>query len=103
MILYFFLTLACTIGMCFGLYRYFGLQIHQLNLKLDDGRGYFLISVLLITFFGSALAYYVGGVLGYDQNAVQEGRLGAVIMLNVVVALVALTYGLMHFKEGERY
>ena len=47
MLLYFLFTLACTIGMCFGLYRYFGLQIHQLNLKLDDGRGYFLISVLL--------------------------------------------------------
>lgn len=103
MILYFILTLTCTIGLCFGVYRYFGLQIHQLNLKLDDGRGYFLISVLMITFFGSALAYYVGCLLGYDQDVAQSGRLGAVIMLNAVVALVALTYGLMHFKEGERY
>ncbi len=90
-------------GLCFVVYRYFGQQILLLNLKLDDGRGYFLICVLLITFFSSALAYYVGGLLGYDQDPAQQGRLVGVILLNAIVALVALTYGLMHFKEGERY
>jgi len=103
MILYFVITLACTMGLCFGAYRFFGQQILSLNLKLDDGRGYYLVCVLLITFFGSALSYYVGGVLGYAQNAAQHDSLGVVIMLNAVVALAALTYGLMHFKEGERY
>ncbi len=90
-------------GMCFGLYRYFGLQIEQLNLKLDDGRGYFLISVLVVSFFSSALAYYVGGLLGFEQDPAQQGRLVAVILMNAVVALLALTYGLTHFKAGERY
>jgi len=103
MILYFVITLACTMGLCFGAYRFFGQQIASLNLKLDDGRGYYLVCVLLITFFGSALSYYVGGLLGYAQNAAQHDSLGVVIMLNAVVALAALTYGLMHFKEGERY
>ena len=103
MILYFLITLSCTIGVCYGLYRYFGQQIEQLNLKLDDGRGYFLISVLVVSFFSSALAYYVGGLLGYEQDPTQQGRLVAVILLNAVVALLALTYGLTHFKEGERY
>ncbi len=103
MTVFFLFTLCCTIGVCFGLYRYFGQQIYVLNLKLDDGRGYFLISVLVVSFFSSALAYYVGGVLGYEQDPATQGRLVAVILLNAVVALLALTYGLTHFKEGERY
>ena len=103
MILYFIVTLACTVGLCFGAFRFFARQVATLSLKLDDGRGYYLVCVLLITFFGSALAYYGGGLLGYVQNSVQLDRLGIVIMLNTLVALAALTYGLLHFKEGERY
>jgi hypothetical protein len=103
MILYFLVTFICTVGLCLLTYRFFGQQIQGLTLKLDDGRGYYLVCIMLITFFGSALSYYVGCILGYDQNAAQLSNLGAVIMLNTLAALGALTYGLMHFKEGERY
>lgn len=103
MTLYFILTLFVTMVMCFALFRYFGQLILASTLKLDDGRGYFLICMLLVTFFSSALAYYVGGILGYDQDPSQQSHLVVVILLNAVVTLLALTYGLTHFKEGERY
>ncbi len=103
MILYFFMTFVGTMGLCLLAYRFFGQQIEGLTLKLDDGRGYFLVCIMLITFFGSALSYYVGCILGYDQDSAQLSNLGAVIMLNTLAALGVLTYGLMHFKEGERY
>ena len=103
MILYFFATLIFTVGLCFGLYRYFGRLVLASTLKLDDGRGYYLISMLLVAFFSSGLAYYIGGVLGYDQNPTEQSHLVSVILLNAVVTLLALTYGLTHFKEGERY
>jgi len=103
MILYFLFTLALTIGLSLLSYRFFHQQVEQFQLKLDDGRGYFLISMLLIAFFCSAAAYYLGGVLGYDQNPEQQGRMAVAILLNAVVALLALTAGLLNFKEGEKY
>ena len=103
MVLYFMFTLFLTMLVCFGLYRYFGQLVITSTLKLDDGRGYYLICMLLVAFFSSALAYYVGGILGYDQDPAQQSHLVSVILLNAVVALLALTYGLTHFKEGERY
>ncbi len=103
MILYFLLTLLATIGLCILAFRYFELQILNLRIKLDDGRGYYLICILLVAFFGSAISYYAGTLLGYDSDPMQQGRLVTAILLNAVVALLALTYGLIHLKEGERY
>jgi hypothetical protein len=103
MILYFLITMLFTVGLCFGLYRYFGRLVLMSTLKLDDGRGYYLISMLLVAFFSSGLAYYIGGLLGFDQNPTEQSHLVSVILLNAVVTLLALTYGLTHFKEGERY
>ena len=103
MILYFLATLLFTVGLCFALYRYFGRLVLSSVLKLDDGRGYYLISMLLVAFFSSGLAYYVGGLLGFDQNPTEQSHLVTVILLNAVITLLALTYGLTHFKEGERY
>ena len=103
MILYFLFTLVITVGLSAASYRFFSQQVEQFQLKLDDGRGYFLISMLLIAFFCSAVAYYLGGLLGYQENAEQQGRMVVAILLNAVVALLSLTFGLLNFKEGERY
>jgi len=103
MILYFLFTLAITVGLSGASYRFFSQQVEQFQLKLDDGRGYFLISMLLIAFFCSAVAYYLGGLLGYQENSEQQGRMVVAILLNAVVALLSLTFGLLNFKEGERY
>ena len=103
MVLYFIATLALTVGLCIVSFRSFHHQIEQFQLKLDDGRGYFLITMLVVAFLSSALAYYIGGLLGYGENAGQQGRMVMAMLLNLVVALLSLTYGLMRFKEGERY
>ena len=103
MILYFIFTLALTVGLCVLSFRYFYQQIEQFQIKLDDGRGYFLISMLMIAFIGSVIAFYLGGLLGYNETAAQQGRMVVAILLNLVVALLSLTWGLMNFKEGERY
>jgi hypothetical protein len=103
MILYFLFTLTLTVGLSLVSYRFFSQQVEQFQLKLDDGRGYFLISMLLIAFFCSVIAFYLGGLLGYNENPEQQGRMVVAILLNAVVALLSLTFGLLNFKEGERY
>ena len=103
MILYILFTLVCTVGLCVLAYRFFDRKIEQYQLTLDDGRGYYLISMLVIAFFGSSVAYFAGGLFGFDANLEQQQLLTAAILLNAVVALLALTYGLISFKEGEKY
>lgn len=103
MILYLLFSLAVTIGLCFLAFQYFSAQIYQHKLKLDDGRGYYLIVMILVAFFCSAAAYYLGTVLGFDQTPEQQKQLAAAILLNAVIALLALTFGLIRFREGERY
>lgn len=103
MILYLLVITALTLGLCGLMFRVFDHKIKRLAIKLDDGRGYYLVSVLLIAFLGAISSYYLGSWLGYDQHPEQQGRLVAAILLNAVIALLALTYGLIRFKEGERY
>ena len=103
MYVYLTLTMALTLGLCVVAYRFFDKKIRGLGLSLDDGRGYFLISVILITFVCSSIAYFLGIWLGFDANVGLQGRLVAAVLLNAVVALLCLTYGLVRFREGERY
>lgn len=103
MYIYLLLTMVATLGLCVLSFRFFNEKIKHFELKLDDGRGYFLISVILIAFFCGSAAYYVGTLLGFDHQPELQGRLVAAILLNAVVALLSLTYGLVHFKEGERF
>ncbi len=92
-----------TIGLCVLAFRYFEAQILSLKIKLDDGRGYYLICILVVAFFGSAISYYAGTLLGYESDPMQQGYLVTAMLLNAVVALLGLTYGVVHLKEGERY
>ena len=103
MILYFLITLVFTVGLCVLAFRYFNKQIDQFQITLDDGKGYFLICMLLVAFLGSVIAFYLGGLLGYNETPAQQSRMVVAILLNLVVALLSLTWGLMSFKEGERY
>jgi hypothetical protein len=103
MILFFFGSMVFTACMCVLAYRIFAQKIEQFQLKLDDGRGYYLISMLLVAFVSSALAFFVGSMLGFQANAAQQDSMVLIVLLNAVVALLALIYGLVHFREGERY
>lgn len=103
MIVYFLLVVLFTIALCSLLYRYLNQQVLESNIKLDDGRGFFLIGILLIAFVSTVLAYYMGGVFGFTDDNVYQGQMVLVLLLNVLASLLVLIYGLTHFKEGERY
>ncbi|WP_396587568.1 hypothetical protein [Bermanella sp. R86510] len=103
MILYLILSLLVTIGLCVLAYYFFSQQILQHKMKLDDGRGYYLIVMILVAFFCSGAAYFIGSLIGYDQTPAQQKQLTAAILLNAVIALLGLTYGLLKFREGEKY
>jgi len=103
MILFFIGSMVFTAALCVLAYRFFALKIEQFQLKLDDGRGYFLISMLLVAFVSSALSFFVGSMVGFQANPEQQDSMVLIVLLNAVVALLALIYGLVHFREGERY
>lgn len=103
MILFFMGSIFVTLVLCAVAYRFFSVRIMQFQMKLDDGRGYYLISMLLIAFVSSALAFFVGSMLGYQGNAQQQDSMVLIVLLNAVVALLALIVGLVNFREGERY
>lgn len=101
--LYFSFTIVLTLALCVLAYRFFNNKIKDLEVKLDDGRGYFLVSVILITFLCSSIAYFVGTWLGFDTTIDLQSRLVAAVLFNAVVALLSLIYGLVQFKEGDKY
>lgn len=103
MIFFFFGSMIFTAALCVLAYRFFAQKIEQFQLKLDDGRGYYLISMLLVAFVSSALAFFVGSIMGFQSNPEQQDGMVLIVLLNAVVALFALIYGLVHFREGERY
>ncbi|WP_353348668.1 hypothetical protein [Oceaniserpentilla sp. 4NH20-0058] len=103
MIYFFFGSMLFTAALCIGAYRFFSQKIEQFQMKLDDGRGYYLISMLLVAFVSSALAFSVGSIMGFQANVQQQDSMVLIVLLNAVVALLALIYGLVHFREGERY
>ena len=103
MVFFFFGSMMFTAVLCVIAYRFFAQKIEQFQLKLDDGRGYYLISMLLVAFVSSALAFFAGSILGFQANPEQQNGMVLIVLLNAVVALLALIYGLVHFREGERY
>ena len=103
MIFFFIGSMLFTVVLCIVAYRFFSQKIEQFQMKLDDGRGYYLISMLLIAFVSSALAFFVGSMLGYQNSPQQQDSMVLIVLLNAVVALLALIAGLVNFREGERY
>lgn len=103
MVFFFLGSMVFTASLCLLAYRFFHQKIEQFQLKLDDGRGYYLISMLLVAFVSSALAFFVGSMLGFQVNPQQQDSMVLIVLFNAVVSLLALIYGLVHFREGERY
>jgi len=103
MLFFFIGSMMFTLALCVVSYRFFAQKIEQFQMKLDDGRGYYLISMLLVAFVSSALAFFAGSMLGFQGNPQQQDSMVLIVLLNAVVALLAFIYGLVHFREGERY
>lgn len=103
MIAYFIISISMTIVICYGAFRFFQQWVDNDRLLLDDAKGYYLISAILIGFLASALSFYVGQMMGYsDQEATSTG-MALAILLDVMAALLTLIWGLTRFREPEQY
>ncbi|MEN9465905.1 MAG: hypothetical protein RL217_2086 [Pseudomonadota bacterium] len=71
--------------------------------KLDDAKGYFLMSCIVIAFFNSAGLFYFGQVLGFDQADDSSTMMALGILLSIMATLLVLIFGLTKFHEPERY
>lgn len=71
--------------------------------KLDDAKGYFLMSCILIAFFNSAGLFYYGQALGFDQTDDSSTLMALGILLSIMATLLVLIFGLVKFHEPERY
>jgi hypothetical protein len=103
MIAYFMISISMTAIICYGAYRFFQQQVNTCQLTLDDAKGYYLIAAILIGFLGSAISFYVGQVLGYSNQEESSSAMALAILLDIMVALLTLIWGLVRFHQPEKY
>ena len=103
MIAYFVISISMTAVICYGAFRFFQQQVDSGQLTLDDAKGYFLISAILIGFLASAASFYVGQSLGYGDQEDSTTSMALAILLDVMAALLTLIWGLTKFREPEKY
>ena len=71
-------------------------------ITMDDGKGYFLVACILIGFVVSVTCFYVGQTLGYQQEDTST-MMALAILLDIMVTMLTLIYGLVKFREPEHY
>ena len=103
MIAYFMISISMTGLICYGAYRFFQQRVNTCQLTLDDAKGYYLIAAILIGFLGSGISFYVGQVLGYSNQEESSSAMALAILLNIMVALLTLIWGLVRFHQPEKY
>jgi hypothetical protein len=103
MIAFFVVSMTVAGAVCFVAYYLLQQKVLEESLSLDDGKGYFLIACILIGFLVSAGGFYVGQVAGYDQQEGTSTMMALAILLDIMVTLLTLIYGLVKFREPEHY
>ena len=103
MIAFFIVSMGAAGAVCFAAYYLLQQKVLDESLTLDDGKGYFLVACILIGFVVSAAAFYVGQVVGYDQSESTSTMMALAILLDIMVTLLTLIYGLVKFREPEHY
>lgn len=103
MIAFFVISMLVAGTICFSAYYLLQQKVLAETLTLDDGKGYFLIACILIGFMVSAVGFYIGQIIGYDQNEGTSTMMALAILLDIMVTLLALIYGLVKFREPEHY
>lgn len=103
MIAYFSIGILLAGGLVFALYYYLQISVLNERLTLDDGKGYLLISAIVVAFLMSAGSFAVGQYFGYDQNEQSSSLMALAILFNIMAALLMLIYGLVKFHEPEHY
>lgn len=101
---YFFgLGILVASASAYGLYYIFQHYVLLERMKLDDAKGYYLISCIVTAFVISAVSLYVGQLLGYDQKEPTSSMMALAILLDIMATLLVLIYGLVKFHEPEHY
>lgn len=103
MLVYFVAGVLLAGGLTFSAYYFLQAQVLGETLKIDDGKGYFLISAIVVAFLMSAASFFVGQRLGFDLNEQDSGLMALCILFNIMAALAVLIYGLVRFHEPEHY
>ncbi|WP_420589373.1 hypothetical protein [Bacterioplanoides sp.] len=103
MIAFFIVSMGAAGAVCFAAYYLLQQKVLDESLTLDDGKGYFLVACILIGFVVSAAGFYVGQVVGYDQSESTSTMMALAILLDIMVTLLTLIYGLVKFREPEHY
>lgn len=100
---YFLTGSLITLVMCGSIRWWIQSLLNREQLFLDDAKGYFLISCIVIGFLVSAGFFWAGQVLGYGETPETSQAMGLAILLDVMVALLSLIWGLVSLREPEQY
>jgi len=103
MVVYFLVGMVLSAGLCFGAYWFIQQKVLEEVLSLDDGKGYYLVACILIGFVLALGCFYTGQSLGYDQQEESSTMMALAILLDIMVAMLTLIFGLVKFREPEHY
>ncbi|MEK9712681.1 MAG: hypothetical protein VW258_08945 [Thalassolituus sp.] len=103
MAIYFLSGVLVTLVLCAGIRWWLQQLLNKEKLMLDDAKGYFLILCFVIVFLVSAGFFWTGQILGYDQTEETMQPMVLAILMDVLVALLSLIWGLVSLKEPEQY
>lgn len=103
MLMYFLSGLIVSGMLVLGIFYLLQNLVLEERMSLDDAKGYYLIGSILIAFVVSAGCFYMGQSLGYDQQENTATAMALGILLDIMVTLLVLIYGLVKFREPEHY
>lgn len=101
--MYFVTGMVLAAAMCFGAYWVLQQKVLEEVMSLDDGKGYFLVACILIGFVLALGCFYVGQSLGYDQQESSSTMMALAILLDIMVTMLTLIFGLVKFRNPEHY
>lgn len=103
--MFFFFLVGLLLAGALSYAAYYFLQEQVLNesLSLDDAKGYYLVVCILVAFVVSASCFYIGQLIGFDQQEETSTMMALAILLDIMVTLLVLIYGLVKFREPEHY
>ena len=100
---YFIAGSLLTLSLCGGLRFWMQQLLNKEKMLLDDAKGYYLIACIVTGFLMSAGFFALGQQIGYDQQTETSQAMGLAILLDVMVALLCLIWGLATLREPEQY
>jgi len=103
MVSYFVAGGLVTFLCCGGLRWWMQSLLNKESMRLDDAKGYYLIACIVVGFLMSAGFFVAGQQIGYDQQTETSQAMGLAILLDVMVALLCLIWGLVTLHEPEQY